>query len=84
MRPAHVLLAIVAGLLLGQPGRRRHEREAADAGETVGRYVIERARQADEQAAEALMFARSSRRWAITAAVAGIGSLVATALAAVL
>jgi hypothetical protein len=83
VRAIYALAAAVVGLLIGQTGQRRREREAAVVGETVGRYVVERARLADEQAAEALKVARSSRRWAIVASAAGIGSLAATVLAAV-
>lgn len=78
MPPLRLVLAILAGVLLAQPTLRRREQEAADIGETIATYMVERDQQAAERATEALALARSNRRWAVIAGCAAMVSIVAT------
>jgi hypothetical protein len=55
--PLRVLLAILAGVLLALPTLRRREREAANVGETVARYMVERDRHATKSQVQALSIA---------------------------
>lgn len=73
---------MLAGVLLALPTLRRREREAAEVGETVARYMVERDQEASKTQMEALSIARSSRRWAMIAGVAAVVGIPATIIVA--
>ena len=64
------MLGILLGLLIPQPTRRKREREATDVGETIGLYVVGRARAADKQQRIMLIMTAISCVAAVAAAVA--------------
>ena len=71
------LIGILLGLLLVQPKLRKQERQAAEMGETVGRYVVERGEAADRQQLVMLVLTAISAVAAVVAAVAAILVLAA-------
>lgn len=76
MTPWRAVLGILLGLRISQPRRNKREREAVDLGETVGRYVVERAGAADKQQRLMLVMTAISCVAAVAAAVAAILAVV--------
>lgn len=74
--PWRAVLAILLGLLISQPTRRKREREATNVGETVGLYVVERARAADKQQRIMLIMTAVSCVAAVAAAVAAFLAVI--------
>jgi hypothetical protein len=82
--PLRLSLIFLTAWVLAQPKLRRQERDAANVGETVARYMVERDQRAAEAQAEALAIARSSRRWAMIAGIAAVVGIPATIIVALL
>jgi hypothetical protein len=77
MSPLRMLTGVLLGLLLVQPKLREQDRQATDVGETIGRYVLDRAEKSDRQQRVMLLLTAISAVAAVVAAVAAILVLLA-------
>ena len=77
MRPLHVLVGVLLGLVLVQPHLREQRRQAADFGEMAARYRVERDEANDRQQRVMLVLTAVSAVAAVVAALAAILVLVA-------